>query len=131
MAGNLGLSLGGFRAFQSLRRLIVTHNSIASLRDNWFSNDNNIEIIDLSHNNLQGLRQEDLRKFRKIRVLNVTNNDIVAIEANAFAAAARLEVLVLSHNRISTLVDIGSLRNLKELDYSENSIVEVSSHQHI
>lgn len=129
-AGNLALSQGGFRAFQSLKRLIITKNSIASIRDNWFSADNNIEFLDLSYNNLQGLRRENMRNFRKVRVLNVTGNDIVATEANAFADMSQLEVLVLAHNRIATLIDLGSVPLLKELDYSENSITEVSFYQY-
>jgi Leucine-rich repeat (LRR) protein len=75
-----------------------------------------VEVLDISHNKLEGALQAEVRHLTKLRVLDMSNNRFTGVPAEV-GQLVYLEVLDLSNNPITGLpYEIGNLRNLKTLD---------------
>jgi len=84
----------------------------------------NIEILDISNNNLKGALQAEVRHMSSLRVLDMSENMFTGVPAEV-GQLENLEVLDLSNNRITGLpYEIGNLKNLKTLDIRGNKYSE-------
>ena len=75
----------------------------------------NIEVLDLSNNNLRGALQAEIRHMSSLRVLDLSDNMYTGVPAEV-GQLENLEVLDLSNNSITGLpYEIGNLKKLKTL----------------
>lgn len=80
----------------------------------------NVEVLNLSRNNLTGSLQAEVRNLQNLRELNLANNQFTGVPAE-IGQLKYLEVLDLSNNRITGLpLELGNLSNLKVLNLKGN-----------
>lgn len=96
----------------SLKKLIITNNDISLLVPNCFHE--NLEYLNLDHNNLVDLDEGVLQPLKKLKELILSNNKLNGI-AISFPLE-NLEKLDLSHNQIQGIKD-GSFSEFFELKY--------------
>jgi len=79
-------------------------------------NQTDIEVLDLSHNKLDGALQAEVRHLQNLRVLDLSDNNFTGVPAEV-GQLSKLEILDLSNNPITGLpYEIGNLKNLQVLD---------------
>ena len=83
----------------------------------YFKNLNNLELLNLSYNNISDLT--NLSDLKNLEILILSHNNIS--EINALLSLKKLHSLLLSHNNISEINEI-NLPNLKDLNLSNNKI---------
>lgn len=72
--------------------------------------------LDLSHNKLGGALQAEVRHLENLEVLNLSDNNLTGVPAEV-GQLSKLRVLDLSNNPITGLpYEIGNLKNLEVLD---------------
>lgn len=82
----------------------------------YIFNKTNVEVLDLSHNSIDGSLQAEVRYMQNLRVLNLSDNNFTGVPAEV-GQLTRLEVLDLSNNPLTGLpYEIGNLKNLRTLD---------------
>lgn len=87
----------------------------------YFFNRVEIEVLDLSNNNLTGALQAEVRHLENLKVLDLSNNQFTGVPAE-IGQLQKLEVLDLSDNNLTGLPhELGNLTNLKLLDISGNN----------
>jgi Leucine-rich repeat (LRR) protein len=97
------------------RVLDVSGQGLAQVPDSVF-NRTDVEVLDVSNNQLDGALQAEVRHLRNLRVLDLSNNNFTGVPAEV-GQLTKLEVLDLSNNPIAGLPhEIGNLRNLHVLD---------------
>ncbi|MCB9805928.1 leucine-rich repeat domain-containing protein [Candidatus Nomurabacteria bacterium] len=82
----------------------------------YIFNQDNVEVLDLSHNLLEGSLQAEIRLIKNLRVLDLSDNNFTGVPAEV-GQLSQLEILDLSNNPITGLpYEIGNLTNLRVLD---------------
>lgn len=96
----------------------------------------NLELIDVSHNNLKEVHQGDIKPFPKLRGIVLHHNDIEVLENGLFDYNLKLEMVWLNQNKL-VHIDVNVFDNLDKLSYlsfesnpcismkAENSLTEV------
>ena len=80
----------------------------------------NLEVLDVSGNNLTGALPAEIRNLQKLRVLDASDNQMTGVPAEV-GQLQNLEVLDLSNNQLTGLpYELGSLKKLKTLNLSGN-----------
>ncbi len=80
-----------------------------------------LEVLNLSNNNMSGALQAEVRHLQNLRVLNLSNNNFTGVPAE-IGQLKNLEELNLSNNQITGLPhELGNLSNLKILNLSGNA----------
>ncbi len=75
-----------------------------------------IEVLDLSDNELSGALQGEVRFLKNLHTLDLSDNNFTGVPAEV-GQLSRLEILDLSNNPLTGLPnEIGNLKNLKVLD---------------
>lgn len=121
-AGMLRLSDRGFRDYDSLVRLNISQTGLREIKAGWFSRSNNLQFLDMSHNELTILNRDHLRTLQKLLVANFSYNDIEEVQAHSFQDLLMLQELYLNFNQIGRISSLGQLSHLQVLDMSDNSI---------
>lgn len=62
----------------------------------------NLEVLNISDNNLRGALPAEIRNLRNLKVLNASNNQMTGVPAE-IGQLAELEVLDLSNNQLTGL----------------------------
>lgn len=78
-----------------------------------------IEVLDVSQNNISELQLSDMKLFSRLKVLKFSHNKIQHLDFNVFKFNQDLEYLDLSHNQLKTL-SCYAIQSLKHLDLSFN-----------
>lgn len=79
-----------------------------------------LEVLNVSHNNLTGAIQAEIRNLQNLKTLNASNNQMTGVPAE-IGQLHKLEVLDLSNNQLTGLPnELGNLQNLKILNLSGN-----------
>ena len=112
------------RDLRALRHLNAYHNKIEALPTALWTFLPDLQIIDLSQNQLVFLPQE-LFELEKLRELNVSQNKLAMLPDNV-GKAITLTHLCLAHNKLRVLPEsLGELLDLTELDVSFNQLIEM------
>ncbi|XP_074663101.1 adhesion G-protein coupled receptor G6-like isoform X2 [Tubulanus polymorphus] len=113
-----------FKDYVNLNSLNLSNNLIKYVHEDAFSHNENLEVLDLSYNNISTLKKETFENTAKLKFLNLSNNHIKSIHEGAFSYNENLEVLNLSYNNIITLHQdtFENTAKLKYLDLSYNNI---------
>ena len=138
-------------AVPNLQELKLVNCSIFRIYDNAFSNSQHLNLIDLSHNELQSIPRfttneslselhtlilshnaitnlQHLSRMPALRSLILQNNALTQIAGDAFKnIAATIEFIDLTNNRISTIATVTfiGLSQLTELELTNNSLTHV------
>ncbi|XP_066142674.1 chaoptin [Euwallacea fornicatus] len=127
---NGNLSTPPIEALQPLRKLktLDLHgNQLKELKRNQFKGLRDVEILDLSFNNIPKIDSSHLSDLTKMAWLNVSHNSLKELTRGAFARNTVLKVLNMSFNQIKKL-DQNSFRGmrfLRRLFLSDNLISDV------
>lgn len=80
-----------------------------------------IEVLNLSNNNLDGALQAEVRHLQNLRILDLSNNNFTGVPAEV-GQLGKLEELNLSNNSLTGLpYELGNLSNLKILNLKGNN----------
>lgn len=81
-----------------------------------------IEKLDLSHNNIKIIQQQNFQNLTKLKILFLQFNEIAKIEPGSFAKNSELLHLDLSNNLLHVISDLpfNHLRSLTYLDITHN-----------
>lgn len=117
----------GFRIFDDLSTLNISHGQLRSMRANWFSEYNRIEHLNASHNSLMLIDRDAvaaLRTLLQLSVLDLSYNDIDFYPANCFDNLGISE-LIMRYNGMQRLAPFGRMPRLVKLDLNDNSLKQV------
>lgn len=92
-----------------------------------FSSLMNLEILDLSRNNIHSVSQSVFRFLRRLRYLDLSHNHLVRFDDFVFDHLTNLEVLDLSHNDFFIMPDVPfkNLANIRIFNISYNKLTEL------
>lgn len=101
--------------------LDLSYNNISFVEVTFFEPvQNDLKILNLSHNIIREITPDDIGQLRRIRIMDLSHNHITVIEDPTFGAASKLTTLYLNHNRLNEIH--GKLfRNQKRLQYVDLS----------
>jgi len=110
----------------SITKLILKYNNFHSV-DASFNFYPELELVDLSSNELVSIPARSFSSQRKLKELRIESNKISQLGEKTFSGLGKLEVLNLAHNLIEKLVNkvFRPLRKLKELDLRQNRLSEI------
>ncbi|KAK0048809.1 X-ray radiation resistance-associated protein 1-like isoform X1 [Biomphalaria pfeifferi] len=135
-AGENYLPLEAFRGFPSLRELELPLNGLRSIHISY-TDFKNLEMLDLSYNNLSQGDLLTLGLLSSLKILHLTGNNLSSLPADLampyvskekhlyLERFTKLEVLLLDDNRlkeISLFASLAGLPKLVHLDLSKNEI---------
>lgn len=84
-------------------------------------NQTNIEVLDLSNNQLSGALPGEIRFLKNLKVLKANNNLMTGVPAE-IGQLSNLEILDLSNNQLTGLPnELANLKNLKTMNLSGNN----------
>ncbi|XP_053316008.1 leucine-rich repeat neuronal protein 4 [Spea bombifrons] len=83
-----------------------------------------VEVLDLSFNNLTVIREEDTSELSQLHALNLKHNQISKIDFGS-NVLPNLEFLDLSNNRLSVVPECVMLKKIKWLSLAHNPISEI------
>ena len=106
----------------SLKTLILTTNQIASIQAS--SLPLSIEELDLQNNNFTSDNDIELSNLNNLKKINLKNNNLESFSEQNLPSS--LEIINLSNNSL-TYFSGSNFPNLKELNLSDNQIIEIDS----
>ncbi|PAA85425.1 hypothetical protein BOX15_Mlig016971g3 [Macrostomum lignano] len=95
-------------------QLFLGQNLIEQLNFTRLNRLRNLKLLDLSHNQLYGLKSNMFANMSNLESLSVSFNKLACVEARAFAGLSKLKVLILQGNDINSL-PFGSFDDLSLL----------------
>lgn len=109
----------------------ASHNQLHEIPATIFTKTRNIRLtinlIDISHNNIQKLSTHTFRDLQNFEVLNLNFNNIREIEQQTFVDLTYLTTLDLSHNHIEHWMGaFERLPSLRQLNLSTNDIQRIN-----
>ena len=124
-----------------LRELHLNNNAISNINKNVFSKLPNLEVLDLSYNNIgegelfinfnsnlpynlavssgkndPDIHREAFRQLKSVKKMLLNNNQIKRISPMQFKGLKNLELLSLDHNQIETIPE-DAFRNMENLKF--------------
>ena len=89
----------------------------------------NVEVLDLSYNNITKLNNKSFENYKHLRFLNIGKNNITLIEKGSFEHLTELTILQLDENKIAALPNFlfESNQHLWNLDLAHNKLTEIPS----
>ncbi|XP_050352140.1 protein artichoke-like [Nymphalis io] len=111
----------------NLNYINISHSKVKQLQYNTFLNTGNIEILDLSYNEINKLSLNTTNLVNLKRLL-LNNNNIIILFADIFKGMPLLNEILLSHNLIKSVDDetFKYQKHLWYLDLSFNSEMKFS-----
>lgn len=99
----------------SVRTVDMSNQGLLKVPESVF-NSTNTELLDVSHNNLDGSLQAEVRHLQKLKVLDLSHNNFTGVPAE-IGQLSELVTLDLSHNPLTGLPhELGNLKKLKTLN---------------
>ncbi|XP_013170382.1 PREDICTED: leucine-rich repeats and immunoglobulin-like domains protein 2 [Papilio xuthus] len=114
-----------FRGLVKLNALCLSNNYIESIET--FTEDlSNLKLLDLSHNRLQNILNQDLVNLKELTVLYLSFNNIKYISVTAFNNLNKIIHIDLEHNKLQTIpVDLFTIieSHIQEISIKDNIIM--------
>uniref|UniRef100_A0A7E4V7N8 LRRCT domain-containing protein n=1 Tax=Panagrellus redivivus TaxID=6233 RepID=A0A7E4V7N8_PANRE len=128
-----GSSLGVFRdgVFDKvgtrLKHLVLNNNIIRTIDPLLLKETVNLEVLDLSHNNLVALPNATFYALKRMQRLNLQNNQLTTIPDGVFSQMKELHTLDLSNNKITNITkdSFRGLESLEVLRLSGNTLTNI------
>ncbi|XP_072383143.1 uncharacterized protein [Diabrotica undecimpunctata] len=120
---------GGSLDVKNIHQLKWLHSSIRVIND-AIVNPQNLQILDLSFNNLTVLEDYQFRNYTNLVKVNISFNIIDDLPRDVFKSHTSTEVLCLNHNNLKAIPFqvFSPLEGLRELDLSHNKLVTFLDH---
>jgi hypothetical protein len=116
--------------FIALKVLKLSNNQLKRIHHDSFTNTNHLlEILDLSHNKIEGIEKNGLKTLRKLKVLDVSHNLLQDLDHYVFAKLFALTEINLSGNNLKK-IDFTIFHcngRLQRIKLHGNSITEMQS----
>ncbi|XP_046581675.1 toll-like receptor 4 [Haliotis rubra] len=136
----VNFAYNGFNQFQNifgltnLPQLDISGNPLGGILENSFDNLPGLTNLDMTNSDLGNPEhyllengQRLLRPLRRLRSIVLANNNLMSFDKHMFADKP-LEKIDLSRNRFRSIpFDLTSTPNLRNLDLSYNSVVDLSN----
>ncbi|XP_051163645.1 toll-like receptor 6 [Leptopilina boulardi] len=118
------LDKNAFKALTQIEMIDISLNQLKLISNETFCSLSNLVSLNISYNILQTINDSFNECSLDIKTLDISNNYIKQLTPYAFSKLKRLNVLDLSENEINTIVDkaFHGLRSLRTLDLSNNRI---------
>ncbi|XP_041006090.1 receptor-like protein EIX2 [Juglans microcarpa x Juglans regia] len=110
----------------SLEKLSLRWNKVRSPLPDWFSQFENLKILDLANNSFYGPIPASYGRLSNLRMLDFSHNHLNGTVPESFGQLSLLEKLLMSTNSLrGTMSELhfANLSRLEELDISVNSLV--------
>lgn len=108
---------------------VENNNFTGDIKEYTFSNLDYITKLNLSQQNITGIRNDAFTSMESLLNLNLSRNNINLVENSSFASESNIVILDLSRNKIPDLYFVkNSLPNLTELYLNNNNITIVPKH---
>ncbi|XP_018333196.1 toll-like receptor 7 isoform X1 [Agrilus planipennis] len=121
------IPIESLQPLKKLKVLNLHNNAIQELKKNQFKGLREVEVLDLSFNNISRLDVSHVSDLIKLGWCNVSQNNLKELPRGTFARNSVLKLLNISHNKIKKL-DSNSfrgLRFLRRLYISDNEINDI------
>ena len=117
-----------FQGLYKLKDLNLSSNRITKLPNTTFIHLINLQILDLSFNQMTVLEPELFHGLRKLQILHLRSNSLRTTPVRAFWDCRSLEYLGLSNNRLRSLARNGfaGLIKLRELHLEHNHLTKIN-----
>lgn len=113
----------GLTELPRLERLDLSHNSLSRIDDTAFDGLHELQILDLSWNSLVEIGDGPFLKLFSLRFIDLGHNRIELVSFRH--SLESVETLLATRNRISSLQFLQTLRQLRNLDLSQNAITRL------
>lgn len=126
----LNLTLGRlFQDFDWLEEVIINYSGIPAIGDSSFWPGKKIRSLDLSHNLLTTLTDDEFNGLSRLSNLNLADNLISVVPSAVFWRLENLTRLSIARNKLTRLVPrmFFKLDKLEHLDLSENLLEDLQA----
>ncbi|XP_070489787.1 leucine-rich repeat-containing protein 15-like isoform X2 [Chironomus tepperi] len=108
----------------NLREIILRKNYYDYLNFEFFSQFENLMVLDLNDNSLRDIVDYSMQNLTNLKELYIQGSFIQTLTENTFTGLDNLEILWLGYNNIDTILEntFSNLKNLKELSLIFNKI---------
>lgn len=106
-----------FEDFVRVKQLDISHNELTSLRDNQFTYLESIECLNLSHNSIDTILPFTFTDLRTLRSIDLAHNRLTSDEF--IRKIAELQSLNLSSNRYSS-INLTAIVNINKVELIGN-----------
>lgn len=126
---HINISSSFFNRFPKLSVLDLTNLTIKSIELNFVDENNRIEIVNASKNDLSEMPKSTFNHMPRLKKLDFSYNKIKMIHSKNFEGAIKLTEINLSNNILMILSgeSFSTLENLEFLDLSENQIQTIDN----
>ncbi|XP_011868550.1 PREDICTED: slit homolog 1 protein-like [Vollenhovia emeryi] len=108
----------------NLEILDISNNDLSALPDGALSSLRSLSVLKVQDNVIGSVGDNALAGLTSLRILNMSSNRLVALPPELFSKTRELRELVLSNNSLTVLAPglLDSLKELQELDLSNNGL---------
>ena len=110
-----------FHGLEHLRELRLAYNKLSIFPPSLPSS---LTTLDLSHNAIEALKDDDMQSLKHLKKLRIHNNRILSVSSGAFTGAQKLEYLDLGYNMMASITPL-QLPNLATLILKKNNLKRI------
>lgn len=111
----------------NLEILDISNNDLSALPDGALSSLRSLSVLKVQDNVIGSVDDNALTGLTSLRILNMSSNRLVALPPELFSKTRELRQLILSNNSLTVLAPglLDSLEELQELDLSNNGLTSL------
>ena len=113
-------TLNNLDGLSNLQYLYLSHNELTSISETLLEELTLLKVLDLSHNLLVNIDDTPFQTLFDLQSLYLGSNDLTSFAITT--GFENLETLSLQSNRLQSMLSVGMLMKLKNLDLSDNEI---------
>ena len=121
-------ALDSDQQLEHLKFLDLSSNNLGNTEDDlaseFFSSAPNLEVLDLRHNIINGLKENHFQNLTRLRIVHLSSANLRRLGDKAFYWPA-LEYLDLSNNQLESLPNLSGSANLRFLGLSNNQLTMI------